>query len=79
MSPEQAKTGVELTPETEAIASEFGDAQISFTTEENGTKTGTVREALQSCEYLRTLDGSTLRGILHAVVAAGMQEADEQA
>ena len=60
---------VVFSSEVKEIVDELGDYEISYEAD-SGVKTGTVTEALYTCEHLRDLEPELLRGILQAIIDA---------
>lgn len=60
---------VVFSSEMKEIVDELGDYEISYEAD-SGVKTGTVTEALYTCEHLRELEPELLRGILRGIIEA---------
>lgn len=64
----------DLSPEVQTVLDDMGEQTVSFQKEDGETVSGSVREALDACSFLRELDGPTLRAVLSEVVATGTNE-----
>lgn len=74
MGTEASKPELSVDPEVQSVLDDMGEQHISISKSNGEVVSGSVREALGACDFLRQLDGPTLRAVLSEVINNGTSE-----